>query len=278
MRTRGPKKTSTVIITLTITVVIVTALIIGIMMLIMKKEPVNIADNNQGSVMQEVATGKFYENGWDSSVVAEIRDGVPVPTGYTYVSGEKETGLIIQNEENGKQYVWIPYDEEVASDETLLTDEVKFQEIDTYFEGKEEVSINPDKLAEIQKYGGFYAGIEYLENSTQDDTNENEDITSNITTVSLGDMTLEQYNKAYQEISNQYTNSESVNGSIMSKEEAGMILSFTQKQDIDNTISTTLLTSTEKRSDYKCGDIVYAKNGAIAYSDYDVSEPARRRN
>ena len=132
MRTRGPKKTSTVIITLTITVIIVTALIIGIMMLITKKEPVNIADNNQGSVTQEVATGKFYENGWDSSVVAEIRDGVPVPTGYTYVSGEKETGLIIQNEENGKQYVWIPYDEEVANTQEETAEETEILEVNNF--------------------------------------------------------------------------------------------------------------------------------------------------
>ena len=232
MRTRGPKKTSTVIITLTITVIIVTALIIGIMMLITKKEPVNIADNNQGSVTQEVATGKFYENGWDSSVVAEIRDGVPVPTGYTYVSGEKETGLIIQNEENGKQYVWIPYDEEVANTQEETAEETEILEVNNYFSEKENVSINPDRLAEIQKYGGFYAGIENII------TTENEEEPTVISEYSydVSALNAEEYAKAGQEISENIGEDASVNGSIAGREELQLMLQFSENND--NAIST----------------------------------------
>lgn len=270
MRTRGPKKTSTVIITLTITVIIVTALIIGIMMLITKKEPVNIADNNQGSVTQEVATGKFYENGWDSSVVAEIRDGVPVPTGYSYVSGEKETGLIIQNEENGKQYVWIPYDEEVVSDEALLTEEEKSQEINSYFTEKENTSINPDKLAEIQKYGGFYAGIEYLDLGVEDDENTPEEPDTEITTYSIATMSMSEYEAAEEQVAETAGNEVSVNGSVLGKEELSMILNFNENlimNDEGTQISTSLLGATVSNPFGAAiiGKKVYAKEGTYGY-------------
>ena len=40
--------------------------------------------------------------------VAEIRDGnVPIPTGYTYKEGSRDTGLVIQDG-SGNEFVWVP--------------------------------------------------------------------------------------------------------------------------------------------------------------------------
>ena len=142
MKTRNTKKTSTVILTLIITVVLVTAIIITIMML-MKKSKQEQIGNNGGITEQVASTSNFHENGWDASIVAEIKDGVPVPTGFKYISGDKKTGLVVQNAETGKMYVWIPYSKNTANEENKQT------LINEYFKGKENAYINPDKLAEI---------------------------------------------------------------------------------------------------------------------------------
>ena len=38
-----------------------------------------------------------YENGWDKAIVGQIKDGVPIPVGFTYIEGNKETGIIIKD-------------------------------------------------------------------------------------------------------------------------------------------------------------------------------------
>jgi len=252
MKAKSPKKTSTVIITLTLTVVIVTSIIIGVILLLKNANKSEI----DGTGI-EVATGEFYDNGWDSSVVAEIKEGnVPIPVGFEYISGEKDTGLIVKNTENGKKYVWVPYEANPTQDE--MTEESINYTINNLFEGKEAVSTNPDKLAEIQKYGGFYAAIQdYEEYSVADSEN----------TLYLGDMTLEQYELASSVIQSQDAGTKSVTGSMMGKEEVESIVRFTMSQE-NLAISTQLFGGKA----YNIGEKVYIKTGSEYYDKDDFAE------
>lgn len=226
MKTRNAKKTSTVIITLAVTVILVTAIIIT--MILLMKKPKQEQFGNQGGTTEQVAnTGNFHENGWDASIVAEIKDGVPVPQGFQYVSGDKKSGLIVQNMTNGKMYVWIPYLESTANEEAKRT------RINEFFKEKENIAINPDKLAEIQKYGGFYAGIDYLDLGIVDSQSENENgetLPNETKTYAIALMNQNEYEQAGTQAAQANANEVAVDGSVMGKEELSMILDFTKEQ------------------------------------------------
>lgn len=222
MKSRTSKKTSTVIITLAIAVILVTAVIITIIMLMNKPKQGQVGNAGGNGTSQVASTGNFHENGWDASIVAEIRDGdVPVPVGFQYVSGDKKTGLIVQNPENGKMYVWIPYSD------TSMNDEEKQKVINEYFKDKDNAYINPDKLAEIQKYGGFYAGIDYI-GATVIDPEEDKEAVDETKTYAVATMKQNEYDQANTQIAQENANATSVNGSVMGKEELSMILDYTQ--------------------------------------------------
>ena len=76
-------------------------------------------------------------------------DGVPIPKGFVYKEGTKETGLIIINKEDENEFVWVPKSKEEAEED--LKDEMDL------------LLNNPDypegqKLyASIKEYGGYYA-------------------------------------------------------------------------------------------------------------------------
>ena len=46
--------------------------------------------------------------GNDVSKVTYTDEGVPVPAGFKVVTGKKDTGLVIENETEGSQFVWVP--------------------------------------------------------------------------------------------------------------------------------------------------------------------------
>jgi len=255
MKTKNSKQTRTVIITLAITTIIVTALIIGVMQLIKGNN-----SNNPENIKYDVTIGKFYDNGWDSGVVAEIKEGnVPIPVGFEYVSGTKDTGLIIKNKETGKKYVWIPYVANATTEDEIMEDAI-VKTIDSMFEGKQAIYTNPDKLAEIQKYGGFYAGIE--------DINQN----SAEGKLYLGDMTLEQYNLADNLIGTQLQDSVSVNGSVMGREEIESIIRFNLSSSASANGSATggsgkdFSTELLDPSKYITGQTIYIKKGSTVYT------------
>ena len=88
-------------------------------------------------------------NEWKEKIAEEV-DGVPIPKGFTYKEGTKDTGLVIQDE-NKNEFVWVP-----ATESTYRKD--------TSFPGVTPTGddILPkgitDETVDIVKYGGFYIG------------------------------------------------------------------------------------------------------------------------
>ena len=86
---------------------------------------------------------------WKEKIAEEV-EGVPVPKGFTYKEGTKDTGLVIQDE-NKNEFVWVP-----ATESTYRKD--------TSFPGVTPTGddILPkgitDETVDIVKYGGFYIG------------------------------------------------------------------------------------------------------------------------
>lgn len=85
------------------------------------------------------------------NVAIDTKYGVPIPNGFKYKEGTKETGIVIEDE-NGNEFVWV-----VANEKTYVKD-LNFPNNctptgdDTLPDG-----IN-DETADVIKYGGFYLG------------------------------------------------------------------------------------------------------------------------
>ena len=85
------------------------------------------------------------------NTIAEVKDGVPIPKGFKYKEGTKDTGLVIQQDEKGNEFVWVPatestYRKDLSFPGVILTGD------DTLPNGI------TDETADIVKYGGFYIG------------------------------------------------------------------------------------------------------------------------
>ncbi len=98
------------------------------------------------SEVTDGATKKIEEL---KDTMADVRDGVPIPKGFTYKEGTKDTGLVIQDEK-GNEFVWVPatestYVKDTSSPATPTGD-------DTLPNGI------TDETADVVKYGGFYIG------------------------------------------------------------------------------------------------------------------------
>ena len=86
---------------------------------------------------------------WKEKIAEEV-EGVPVPKGFTYKEGTKDTGLVIKDD-NGNEFVWVP-----ATESTYRKD--------TSFQGTTPTGDDTlpngitDETADVVKYGGFYIG------------------------------------------------------------------------------------------------------------------------
>ena len=86
---------------------------------------------------------------WQDTI-ASVKYGVPIPIGFTYKEGTKDTGLVIQDEK-GNEFVWVP-----ATESTYVKD--------TSFNGRTPTGDDTlpngitDETADVKKYGGFYIG------------------------------------------------------------------------------------------------------------------------
>ena len=110
-------------------------------------EPENNIEYKWFSEVTDGATKKSEE--WKDTI-AEIRDGVPIPKGFTYKEGTKDTGLVIQDG-NCNEFVWVPATESTyAKDISFLG--AKPTGDDTLPNGI------TDETADVVKYGGFYIG------------------------------------------------------------------------------------------------------------------------
>ena len=98
----------------------------------------------------EVTDGATKKSEEWKDTIAEIRNGVPIPKGFTYKEGTKDTGLVIQDEK-GNEFVWVP-----AAESTYAKD--------TSFPGAKPTGDDTlpngitDETADVVKYGGFYIG------------------------------------------------------------------------------------------------------------------------
>ena len=95
--------------------------------------------------------------GVEVSVIAKVtEDGVPIPRGFEYVTGTKETGTVIEDS-IGNQFVWIPVTEgDYKKDFSFKS---------SYGATADNTSDDPslpngikDETADVKKYGGFYIG------------------------------------------------------------------------------------------------------------------------
>ena len=86
------------------------------------------------------------------NTIASVEDGVPIPKGFTYKEGTKDTGLVIQDD-NGNEFVWVPATESTyAKDTSFPSYNIKSTGDDTLPNGI------TDETADVVKYGGFYIG------------------------------------------------------------------------------------------------------------------------
>ena len=91
-------------------------------------------------------------NEWKEKIAEEV-NGVPVPKGFTYKEGTKDTGLVIQDD-NDNEFVWVPATESTYVKDTSFPSSNNFKPTgdDTLPNGI------TDETADVVKYGGFYIG------------------------------------------------------------------------------------------------------------------------
>ena len=86
---------------------------------------------------------------WQDTI-ASVKYGVPIPIGFAYKEGTKDTGLVIKDD-NDNEFVWVP-----ATESTYVKD--------TSFPGAKPTGDDTlpngitDETADVVKYGGFYIG------------------------------------------------------------------------------------------------------------------------
>ena len=88
-------------------------------------------------------------NEWKEKIAEEV-DGVPVPKGFTYKEGTKDTGLVIKDD-NDNEFVWVPATESTYAKDTSFPGPTPTGD-DTLPNGI------TDETADVVKYGGFYIG------------------------------------------------------------------------------------------------------------------------
>ena len=86
---------------------------------------------------------------WKEKIAEEV-EGVPVPKGFTYKEGTKDTGLVIKDD-NGNEFVWVPATESIYRKDTSFPGVTPTGD-DTLPNGI------TDETADVVKYGGFYIG------------------------------------------------------------------------------------------------------------------------
>ena len=92
---------------------------------------------------------------WKATIADITEDGVPIPKGFTYVTGTKETGTVIKDSLDN-EFVWIP-----ATEGDYKKD---FSFPSWYGATADNTSDDTlpsgitDEAADVEKYGGFYIG------------------------------------------------------------------------------------------------------------------------
>ena len=110
-------------------------------------------NNTEYKWFSEVTDGATKKSEEWKNTIAEIREGVPIPKGFTYKEGTKDTGLVIQDEK-GNEFVWVPATDTTYKKDTSFTASNGLKPIgdDTSPKGI------TGETADVVKYGGFYIG------------------------------------------------------------------------------------------------------------------------
>ena len=111
-------------------------------------------DNTEYKWFSEVTDGATkrsisVRSEWKEKIAEEV-DGVPIPKGFTYKEGTRDTGLVIQDEK-GNEFVWVP-----ATESTYVKD-TSFSGV-TPTGGEDLPDGIMNETADVKKYGGFYIG------------------------------------------------------------------------------------------------------------------------
>ena len=101
---------------------------------------------------KELGVKKYFvmPESWKATIAEVTEDGVPIPKGFIYVTGTKETGTVIKDSLDN-EFVWIP-----ATEATYVKD-LNFPKNCTPT-GDDLPSDITDEIADVKKYGGFYIG------------------------------------------------------------------------------------------------------------------------
>ena len=87
----------------------------------------------------------------DTTDGIEMKDGVPIPKGFTYKEGTKETGFVIQDEKEN-EFVWVVANKSNYVKDLSFPGAKSTEEDDTLPDGI------TDEATDVEKYGGFYIG------------------------------------------------------------------------------------------------------------------------
>ena len=113
-------------------------------------------DNIEYKWFSEATDGATKKSEEWKDIMADVRDGVPIPKGFTYKEGTKDTGLVIQQDGKGNEFVWVP-----ATESTYAKD-FSFPSVfnATSTNIKDDTLPNgiTDETADVVEYGGFYIG------------------------------------------------------------------------------------------------------------------------
>ena len=107
-------------------------------------------NNTEYKWFSEVTDGATKKSEEWKDTIASVEDGVPIPKGFTYKEGTKDTGLVIQDEK-GNEFVWVPATESTYRKDTSFQGATPTDD-DTLPNGI------TDEIADVVKYGGFYIG------------------------------------------------------------------------------------------------------------------------
>ena len=110
-------------------------------------------NNTEYKWFSEVTDGATKKSEEWKNTIAEIREGVPIPKGFTYKEGTKDTGLVIQDE-NKNEFVWVPATESTYRKDTSFPSSYNIKPA-----GDDTLpNCITDETVDVVKYGGFYIG------------------------------------------------------------------------------------------------------------------------
>lgn len=106
--------------------------------------------NNGGSSDGSTTTDSDVKTEWKQYIGKVTSDGVPIPKGFDYVTGTKDTGVVIKDQNTENEFVWIAVDG--IDSYKKIEGEYNTSSLDTLPSGV------LDAKTDVQKYGGFYIG------------------------------------------------------------------------------------------------------------------------